>query len=632
MNTPAWLQAAGLVMWGFAAGQGAVGAILGVARLLAPVSGVRLSLSDRDLNRAVDLSGLAVVLIVVGFFVAQGVSKGLLAACGWLPVALLPLLLTGALSDAPLRLRHLAATMRGSSHPDADRVAELGAPYLAMTLVSAGVMARPSPWFFWALAALVLTWLFVARPAQHAAGLSSFVLAALVAVGGGHAVSNGLQRAQLALQDWAVDILTGADTDPYQSQTRIGDLGRVKLSERIAWRVEQAPPVAVPLLLRSGVFTRYANGTWIARHDAFVPVPAAPVGAPRRLALRGESSKGAALLPLPIDGGQIGGEAGAVERNAYGIVRVGDAPALLDVTVANLPDSAPVLPAPEADDMALPPGFGELMQRLPELAALAPGGERERLAGLESWFGTHFRYTLFLGDEPRGGRDLERFLLTDRAGHCEYFATSTVLLLRALGIPARYVTGYSVQEYSRLEKRFLVRSRHAHAWAEAFVAGKWVEVDTTPSTWLAVEEEAAPFWRPLSDVMSFAWRRFGELRRDIAASAHPVAPWALGGLLAALVAWLAFKRGRKAPKRGSTRVGADGTARDASSAELRSFLVLERELAALGLGRRRTEPPRAWLVRVRREGRSVVDDSRLAAACDVIEALYQKRYGSLVRE
>jgi len=632
MNTPAWLQAASLVLWGFAGGQGVVGALLAVARVLAPASGVRLSLTDRDLNRVVDLSGLAVVLIVVGFFVAQGVSKGLLAACGWLPVALFPLLLTGALSEAPLRLRHLAATMRRSTHPDADRVAELGAPYLAMTLVSAGVLARPSPWFFWALAALVLAWLFIARPGQRAAGLASFVLAALVAVGGGYAAGAGLQRAQLVLQDWAVEILTSADTDPYQSQTRIGDLGRVKLSDRIAWRVEQEPPVVVPLLLRSGVFTRYANGMWVARRDAFVRAPPAPVGAPGRLALRGESSNGAALLPLPIDGGEIGGEVGAIGRNAYGVVRISDAPALLAATVASLPAAAVSPMAPEPDDLALPAGFDDLMQRLPELAALSPNTERERLAGVESWFAAHFRYTLFLGDEQRGSRDLERFLLTERAGHCEYFATSTVLLLRALGIPARYVTGYSVQEYSRLERTFLVRSRHAHAWAEAFVDGRWVEVDTTPSIWLAVEEDAAPFWRPLSDVMSFAWRRFGELRRDMSAAAHPVDAWALGALLAVLLAWLVLKRGRKARQSGSEKIGAGDTAHDASSGELRSFRALEHELALLGLGRRRAEPPRAWIVRVGREGRSLLDEFRISAARDVIEALYQKRYGSPIRE
>jgi transglutaminase-like putative cysteine protease len=43
---------------------------------------------------------------------------------------------------------------------------------------------------------------------------------------------------------------------------------------------------------------------------------------------------------------------------------------------------------------------------------------------------------------------LARFLLRTRSGHCEYFATATVLLLRQLGIPARYAVGYAVHEAS----------------------------------------------------------------------------------------------------------------------------------------------------------------------------------------
>jgi DNA-3-methyladenine glycosylase II len=65
-----------------------------------------------------------------------------------------------------------------------------------------------------------------------------------------------------------------------------------------------------------------------------------------------------------------------------------------------------------------------------------------------------------------------------------------VLLLRQAGIPARYVVGYSAQEFSALEKAFLVRNRHAHAWAVALVDGHWVTVDTTPATWAEQEAEA----------------------------------------------------------------------------------------------------------------------------------------------
>jgi len=626
MTTPAWLQAAALLLWGFASGQQALAALLAVARLLAAASGVRLTLSDRDLNRAVDLSALAVLLTGAGFLLVQGLPQGLLAGTGWLPAALFPLLLVDALSATPLRLRHLALTLRRSAHAQADRLANLGAPYLAMTLLAASVLARPSPWFFWALASVLVLWLYAARPAPRTPALAAFVLAALVAIAVAHAVGAGLQRTQLALQEWGIDALSDTDPDPYHSQTRIGDLGRVKRSERILWRVEQAPPAVAPLLLRNGVFSRYANGAWLARRDSFTPLPPAPASGQAWLTLHGQSRQGIAIVPVPIGAEPVGNERAMLQRNAYGIIRAEAAPPLLDVVVARAPLAAST--QPEAADLSLPPAFAELLQRLPALAALAPGSAQERLTGLQDWFAGHFRYTLFLGDEQRGGRDLERFLLTDRAGHCEYFASATVLLLRALGIPARYVTGYSVQEYSRLEAAFVVRQRHAHAWAEGFVDGRWVEVDTTPSTWLTVEEDAAPFWRPLADLLSFAWRRFAEWRRDVAASEFPVTTLALVAPLAALLAWLVLRRAR--PRRKSGRAGTGDAPEDPAGAEMRSFRALEQEFALRGFGRRLGEPPRAWLARLDREGRPVLGGPRLTAAGELIEALYRERYGPRV--
>jgi transglutaminase-like putative cysteine protease len=439
-------------------------------------------------------------------------------------------------------------------------------------------------------------------------------------------VGAGLQRTQLALQEWGIDALSDTDPDPYHSQTRIGDLGRVKRSERILWRVEQAPPAVAPLLLRNGVFSRYANGAWLARRDSFTPLPPAPASGQAWLTLHGQSRQGIAIVPIPIGAEPVGNERAMLQRNAYGIIRAEAAPPLLDVVVARALLAAST--QPEAADLSLPPAFAELLQRLPALAALAPGSAQERLTGLQDWFAGHFRYTLFLGDEQRGGRDLERFLLSDRAGHCEYFASATVLLLRALGIPARYVTGYSVQEYSRLEAAFVVRQRHAHAWAEGFVDGRWVEVDTTPSTWLTVEEDAAPFWRPLADLLSFAWRRFAEWRRDVAASEFPVTTLALVAPLAALLAWLVLRRAR--PRRKSGGAGTGDAPEDLSSAEMRSFRALEQEFALLGFGRHLGEPPRAWLARLDREGRPVLGGPRLTAAGELIEALYRERYGPRV--
>lgn len=94
-------------------------------------------------------------------------------------------------------------------------------------------------------------------------------------------------------------------------------------------------------------------------------------------------------------------------------------------------------------------------------------------------------------------------MLGSRSGHCEYFAAATVLLLKTLGIPARYATGYSVHEYSDLEKAFVVRQRHAHAWTLVYLNGSWQDFDTTPASWIAVEEEAASKWAGLPDLWSW---------------------------------------------------------------------------------------------------------------------------------
>lgn len=103
---------------------------------------------------------------------------------------------------------------------------------------------------------------------------------------------------------------------------------------------------------------------------------------------------------------------------------------------------------------------------------------------------------------PRG-KYLADFLFNSRKGHCEFFATSTVLLLRTVGIPARYTVGYSIHEYSTLERQYIARSRHAHSWVLTYVNDQWQRIDTTPSVWAPLEEDNASTLQPLFDLMGW---------------------------------------------------------------------------------------------------------------------------------
>jgi protein-glutamine gamma-glutamyltransferase len=90
-----------------------------------------------------------------------------------------------------------------------------------------------------------------------------------------------------------------------------------------------------------------------------------------------------------------------------------------------------------------------------------------------------FTYTLAPG-EYLGTDSIDQFWLDRREGFCEHFAASFVVVMRALGVPARVVTGYQGIEPVPVDGYYLVRQSAAHAWAEYWQAGiGWVRADPT---------------------------------------------------------------------------------------------------------------------------------------------------------
>lgn len=110
-----------------------------------------------------------------------------------------------------------------------------------------------------------------------------------------------------------------------------------------------------------------------------------------------------------------------------------------------------------------------------------------------------FSYTLDFSDfdwDPNLDH-IEDFVINQRRGHCEFFASALVLMLRSQGIPARVVVGYHGGDFDDDATAVIVRKRHAHAWVEAYIglencpqqwlrsgqasgAGAWLRLDPTP--------------------------------------------------------------------------------------------------------------------------------------------------------
>jgi protein-glutamine gamma-glutamyltransferase len=142
----------------------------------------------------------------------------------------------------------------------------------------------------------------------------------------------------------------------------------------------------------------------------------------------------------------------------------------------------------------------DLDPRIPALAIEATANATtpyDKAVALETFLRTHYGYTLDLTGEP--GKDpLAHFLFERRAGHCEYFASAMTVMLRTLGIPARYINGFQTGEYNNIGGDFIVRASDAHSWVEAYFPGNgWITFDPTPggdsssSGWTA---SAGKYW------------------------------------------------------------------------------------------------------------------------------------------
>ena len=91
-------------------------------------------------------------------------------------------------------------------------------------------------------------------------------------------------------------------------------------------------------------------------------------------------------------------------------------------------------------------------------------------------------YTYTLEPGLYGQNTADEFWFDKKEGFCEHIASSFVILMRALDVPARIVTGYQGGELNGVDGFWTIRQSDAHAWAEVWYEGRgWVRVDPTSS-------------------------------------------------------------------------------------------------------------------------------------------------------
>ncbi len=274
---------------------------------------------------------------------------------------------------------------------------------------------------------------------------------------------------------------------------------------------------APPGYLRGGVYTMYRRGEWLSNPvrtnlsamrratilsentftvpdypDAPATVPDDPREPPpepiRRVELYFEGLLTRGVIPAP--------------GNTYRIDAVADDAQITDSGVFSLKlwkrdggctvftsnyDPAAAYPMPVPEEAHFLTELPRPLRRpFGKIAGEALSGrkirrDRDRVAAVIEFLS---RYSYSLSFRPPGerGDPVLHFLTKERRGHCELFASAAVLLLRSMGLPARYVTGLVCEELHPYSQYYIARASNVHAWGEVYLRDEkcWMLVEATP--------------------------------------------------------------------------------------------------------------------------------------------------------
>jgi protein-glutamine gamma-glutamyltransferase len=653
LKTPPLLLGATLLFWGWQSGLPLIGAVMGIILESARVVKVRWDLSDTDFRRILTfctLFALAATLYV--FTDAQEVGGGFHGSAGavgraigisslktsttffkWLPMFLFLFVAAQTFSTRDkIPLTAISIISRWRSRQEQKRGDAPGSfglnvsyPYFMVCLFSSSIHTNEGEGsFFWGQCILIFWALWRFRSRRSSVLIWALTLAVVMAFG--FFGQRGIGRLQQLIENYNAQWLMRfmpQRTDPMEATTTIGQIGELKLSGSIVIRLQTKSGEPPPVYLREASYRRYQSSTtsWHSgsprsdfddnpispQHDQTTWVLLGKTNASSvniACYLNGRSIKTGSplgLLPLPAGSGRLENlPAYVLQKNSEGAV-LAEGPGLL-IFDAHYGSGVTIDDPPEMDsttnlDILVPTNEMPALDSVISEMNISSTNEEQELLAVERFFSAKFTYSLWQGPDKLATTNetaLTRFLLHSRSGHCEYFATATVLLLRELGIPARYAVGYYVHEASG--RGFVVRERDAHAWCLVWdkQAQTWKDFDTTPSSWVGIESNRASFMQWLSDFRSWVGFEISKFRWG-QSNLREYILWALIPVLVILLYQIIFKRGRRRHLKSKLE---KSTAKIFWPGLDSEFYQLESKLTERGVTREPGEPLSIWLSRV----------------------------------
>jgi transglutaminase-like putative cysteine protease len=605
MITPPMLLGAALLFWGWENGHPLVGAALAAIVEAARIAQARWDFSDKDLYRISDLCWALVVGVALLLYSMSDHLLFVFKLAQWFPVCFLPLILAQLYGNRPTMPFSVFWWLlrRDPDSPAARKSCNISYGYFTVCVMGVSASTQSDRYFYPGIALLIAWALTAGRSRRISHVLWVALLAAAIAAGEvSHTELRSVQTAvETMLSTWLTDLFRPAP-DTRELQTRIGYSGRLVQSGKIMLRLRVEPGALAPSLLRETTWDAYRQGVWTGSNNDFVVprlgyedswlfLPTNALSNQVEISLYYDNDTG--VLPLPHGTFEVEDIPEAVKTNRLGVAIIENPPGLLDLRASFGPGRS--FDAPPCDrDLMVDKDEAPVLARIVTELGLDKMTEQQKIRAIDHFFATRFRYSLTLPN--RRARHsvtyLGYFLTRSHIGHCEYFATATVLLLRQAGIPARYVTGYAVPVTAKHGDTYLVRSRDAHAWALVYHNDTkiWEQLDTTPGGREAVQGMAPPWWEPETDALSNFYFQFSKWRWSRTSWAR-YSIWLLVPTILYLAGRILFGQRRQRSKFGDEQEepwpGGDS-----------ELYLINRRLAAAQLSRLPNEPLLSWQQRL----------------------------------
>jgi len=616
MKTPVFILGLAVLFWGWQTGLWIFAIPIALIIEYSNFTDTRWDLGDEEFKRASNLSLILLVVLAIYLGIASQSIYFIYKLIQWLPFILFPLVAAQIYSVSDrfnIRTLFLLLNNLTFSKNLPSWNVNLTYPYLALCLLSASAADSPNISFY--LGSVILGGFVFWH--WRSPRFSPFIWAVVLLLAGslGFVGHIALHNLHLTLEKTIYEFISDGyvvDSDPYQKTTSMGDIGTLKLSNEIIFRVAAEPGKTPPSLLRESTYNKYFSSMWVAEKPEFNPIKSEtesknwPLKSPPLLRGAGgypqitiydNLEKGKGLLKLADGTFQVNElPVLTVEKNQYGTVKIEGKPGSISYKLQFAPGVEADIPPTEAD-LKIQESEKETVEKIIRELDLEGKSPEAKLQGVFAFFQNNFDYSLELLAADEEKTALSTFLETNRVGHCEYFASAATLLLRAAGIPARYAVGFSVHEYSPLEQRYVVRARNAHAWTLAYINGDWVNFDTTPASWINIENEAAPKLGFIGDSWSWVTFQFSQLLGQIQQSQFLKYWWWL------VIPFVLLSLRQLSPKRKIRKVKSKwkrerAIAPGISPGSDSEFYLIERALSESGFNRRPSESLKEWLDRL----------------------------------